>query len=41
MLNIKISYLGHKKSGKTSVIKYIFKNMSPIETRNIIPTKGI
>ena len=35
MLNIKICYLGYRKSGKTSIIKNIFENMRPIDTRNI------
>ena len=41
MLNIKISYLGHKESGKTSLIKYVFENMRPIDTKNIPPTEKI
>ena len=41
MLNIKISYLGHRKSGKTSVIKNIFENMRPIDTKNILPTERV
>lgn len=38
MLDIKICYLGHVKAGKTSIIKNIFENMRPIDTKSIEPT---
>lgn len=39
MIEIRICYLGKRKSGKTSIINYIFKNTKRENTSQIEPTK--
>ena len=41
MINIKIGYVGQRKSGKTSIIRYLFDQMKPMETLNLTATKEI
>ena len=39
-LDIKIGYFGQKKSGKSSIISYMFNNMSRKQTLNLAPTNN-
>lgn len=41
MIIIKIAYLGPRKSGKTSIIKYLFEQMKPMDTINLTPTQKV
>ncbi len=40
-MNIRISFLGLRKSGKSSIILHIFNQIKPLETLNVSPTNNI
>jgi ribosome biogenesis GTPase A len=41
MITLRIGYIGAKKTGKSSIIKYIFENMNRMDTSNLPSTDSV